>query len=413
MDTAALEQQLAEAEELLRGAPDDAGYRELATTLRAALDMARTAAESGEEDGDSVDDDGSEDDAAEEDAPRSALDSSIEPAASGGPADGAESSAANHNGEPRPSDSGTAKSGDRGSAETLNGSGRSQSQSMHSSRARDGHPQDITHSLMAGKLGDDHAGAQVGTAASSDAHDASLRASEQTLEQVVASLPRSSGSNANDKAQVAGSGSLLESILLGHRCEVFDDATAIWQGATLEAYADEANHATVSLIHNGEEKKVDPRRVRPIRGKAAYDKTRIKIGMSAEARFSGDGKWYSATILRVTPQGCQVEYEKYRTEEAVAFEHLKPDLSTLVEDDDANQLPTRSKIVAAIPRHLQVKEGDSQQVVERKKRKMDQLRKETNRAQKSLILDQKQQGWQAFQAKSGKKKKKKKPKSSA
>jgi len=198
--------------------------------------------------------------------------------------------------------------------------------------------------------------------------------------------------------------SSLDSIVLGNRCEVFDDALAVWQGATLETYEDEEGKASVRLLHNNKQRSVAPNYVRPIKGKVRYDRTQLKIGSKCEARFSGDGKWYPASVLQLTTNGCMVEFDKYRTREEAAFEHIK------IAKDNAEPaaLPTKSMVVAEVPEHLRVKESDSSREKHSKEKALNKLRKETNKAKKDLVLDQKKQGWQAFQTKKKKKTKHKK-----
>ena len=185
---------------------------------------------------------------------------------------------------------------------------------------------------------------------------------------------------------------------LGARCEAFDDGLAVWQCATLESYADETSgKCSVRTLHDNQFKALVAAYVRPIRqSRAVYDRTRLMIGVKCEAKFSGDGQWYPAVVMQLTRNGCVVRFEQYRNQEEVAFEHIAPELDGVV-------AAGRSQVVAEVPKHLQVSEVDSEQVKQRKEAALSKLRKETNKAHKEIVLEEKKSGWQAFQAKNHKK----------
>ncbi len=106
--------------------------------------------------------------------------------------------------------------------------------------------------------------------------------------------------------------------------------------------------------------------------------------------------------MQITRNGCVVQFEKYRNQEEVAFEHLEVNTNQKMNRDEHGF--SKSEMVAGIPKHLQQLSTDTEKVKARKQRTMDLLRRESNKAQKDLILQKKQQGWQSFQAKNKKKK---------
>uniref|UniRef100_A0A7S2WJ14 Tudor domain-containing protein n=1 Tax=Mucochytrium quahogii TaxID=96639 RepID=A0A7S2WJ14_9STRA len=198
----------------------------------------------------------------------------------------------------------------------------------------------------------------------------------------------------------------IREIRLGSHCEYFNSDNGVWQAASLESYGDGENNVDIRVFHDGTEQKVKAIDIRPIKKGESFDRTKLQIGLKCKAKYSGDGVWYQGTILSVTTNGCFVRFKKYNNQEEVVFEHIK-----LLKPDEAAQpnetsevKPELSAQIASIPKHLQIQAGDSEKIKERKRRKLRNFKKETNRAKKELIQDQKKQGWQAFQAKKKKKK---------
>ncbi|GBG27209.1 Tudor domain-containing protein 1 [Hondaea fermentalgiana] len=245
----------------------------------------------------------------------------------------------------------------------------------------------------------------------------------------------------------------LEKIVLGSVCEAFDKVTGVWNSAILEQYTNvEQGKCQVRFLYKKDDLcAVDPEGVRPIKAKTSFDKMSVQIGQPCEARFSGDGKRYAATVLRLTPHGCVVRFKRYNNEEEVAYQHLRllspeevaqptsdrqaiaaamsgiapasatssqassTDLSAggggtsgsnTNEAADSASGMRLSQDIASIPEHLRVKEGDSEKVKERKRKALRLLKKQTKAAKRDLALEQKKQGWKAFQAKSKLKKRK-------
>jgi len=230
----------------------------------------------------------------------------------------------------------------------------------------------------------------------------------------------------------------MSQMVPGMIVEVFNSRTGVWNAATLEKF--DSMKAWIKFLHleNAMEVEVPQGSIKKIKSsKMNYDKLDLKIGMGCLARYSGDGKWYKAVVLRPTRCGAVVRYRKYNNEEQVVFEHIM--LSD--DNDDADEEfkkraasknavaeamsgrapqtatgntemeePTKmilSEAIAKVPAHLQIKEGDSDSSKAYKRSMLKKLKREAKRAQKDLILDKKQQNWKTFQSKSKTKKKKK------
>lgn len=176
---------------------------------------------------------------------------------------------------------------------------------------------------------------------------------------------------------------------VGTRCEaVYQDQwyPAVITGMTSEAY-------TVVFIGFGNTETVDQNGVRPLVSEETVDPSTIAPGFECSARYSGDGKYYAATVSEITDFGYRVTFTEYGNVEEVPLEYIK-----------GGGEVARSADGWKLPDHLRVLASDSEAERQRKRRKVKALKQQVKTKERNQETDAKQSNWLQFQNKGAKRK---------
>ena len=207
---------------------------------------------------------------------------------------------------------------------------------------------------------------------------------------------------AGEDVAAAASAPPAPSLAVGTRVEALFNET--WYPAAV-THADDANDRyAVVFIGYGNVATVDYASTRalaaaepPVAPEAAV------AGFECQARYSGDGRYYDATVEAVTAHGYRVAFPGYGTTEELPLEYLRA----------RTRAPRKALAAAAaadaggefkVPENLKILPTDSEEEIARKRKKIKAI-KSKNRSQ--AIEDErnsKASNWQAFQKKAATKK---------
>lgn len=199
----------------------------------------------------------------------------------------------------------------------------------------------------------------------------------------------SSSAKANAQATAPREGG---DFLPGQRCEVKTKECKRWQGAIVLKRLPDYEYV-VQRLHDSKEMTVKGTEdeIREIGPPATLRHDALIPGLKIRARYSGDGKYYQATVDKRTDQGCLVRFEGYEDDEPehVALEHVR-----LETQGEAPSLLEQIEI----PKHLIVNPDDSEELKQKKLRQQKALRKRVRAETIEQVHSQKQGNWLAFQA---------------
>mmetsp|Transcript_12618 Transcript_12618/g.15659 ORF Transcript_12618/g.15659 Transcript_12618/m.15659 type:complete len:394 (-) Transcript_12618:795-1976(-) len=214
---------------------------------------------------------------------------------------------------------------------------------------------------------------------------------------------------------------------VGERCEV--ELNGRWYACIIDSINQESSQtASVSqtydvryILNDREEKGVEANsgRVREIKGKKGkpeLDIFSLKLGALVFAKYSGDGQWYKARVTEIAKEGCIVQYVDYGNKEKVPFEYMYNDkeieaeainpymsvgagADVLITGTGTSGSASQSQNNSAVPEHLRILPTDSESVQKSKKRRLKELKRRSKSALQEHMSQQRQRGWQDFQAK--------------
>ena len=197
-------------------------------------------------------------------------------------------------------------------------------------------------------------------------------------------------------------------LAVGVRVEALFNQT--WYPAAV-THADAANDLyTVIYIGYGNVATVDYASTRPLAAAEPPVAPEAAVaGFECQARYSGDGRYYDATVETVTSHGYRVKFPGYGTTEEVPLEYLRARTRVA-------RKPAAGGVAGAaadardangefkVPENLKILPTDSEEEIARKRKKIKAI-KSKNRSQ--AIEDErnsKASNWQAFQKKAATKK---------
>jgi survival-of-motor-neuron-related-splicing factor 30 len=139
------------------------------------------------------------------------------------------------------------------------------------------------------------------------------------------------------------------------------------------------------------------------------DKADLEIGADCEAIYYEEGKWYQASIEKISELGVHVKYKKYEEVEVVSFDSVRitPD-QKLANYKKKQELQKKGKesdtLEFKIPDYLKISPADNEAQRLSKRKRVKSMK--NNHKQKVIekISNEKQQVWQNFAEKINKSK---------
>eukprot|EP01097_Dermamoeba_algensis_P003163 TRINITY_DN2269_c0_g1_i2.p1 TRINITY_DN2269_c0_g1~~TRINITY_DN2269_c0_g1_i2.p1 ORF type:complete len:257 (+),score=59.84 TRINITY_DN2269_c0_g1_i2:57-827(+) len=105
------------------------------------------------------------------------------------------------------------------------------------------------------------------------------------------------------------------------------------------------------------------------------EEPQFEVGAEVTAKYSVDGVWYDATLLELTEEGLfRVQYKGYGNEELLPPSSIKAKDKKRKAADDADLDGEDDEGEIKIPKALQIKPTDSEEVKQQKKRKQKAFR---------------------------------------
>jgi len=213
--------------------------------------------------------------------------------------------------------------------------------------------------------------------------------------------------------------SVSSSFYIGGRCEV--EFNGRWYASVIDNIStddsdtdpDEKLFDIRYIVNNREEKKIKfsagrIRKIRERKDKPGLDIFSLKLGASVFAKYSGDGEWYKAKVIEIAKEGCVVKYVEYGNKEKVPFEYMYYDKSAETEPSTPYAINSATASAhgiqnpatrSSVPEHLKILPTDTEAIQKNKKRKLKDLKRRSKNALEEHMSEQRQRGWQNFQAK--------------
>ncbi|CDJ49416.1 hypothetical protein, conserved [Eimeria brunetti] len=128
--------------------------------------------------------------------------------------------------------------------------------------------------------------------------------------------------------------------------------------------------------------------------------TDFPVGTTAQAIYSGDGRWYDCSIIATTPFGFRVRFTEYKNEEDLPGDRVRAPRKA-VPKKRANDIITPGGY--RIPQYLAAKPTDTQAQKNSKKRRVKAIKQQQKTEQAEQQLTDSAKSWQQFNKKAVKK----------
>ena len=189
---------------------------------------------------------------------------------------------------------------------------------------------------------------------------------------------------------------VIKAFEVGARCE------AMYQGKWYPAVVTKVSEKKYTVVYIGFGNTEVVETVRPLVTTAeVLDSSVLVPGFECSARYSGDGKYYEATIDEATTFGYRVTFTEYGNQEELPLEYIR-DREVLADDD--NEMTRGVDGTYRIPEHLRLQPSDTEAERQRKRRRVKALKQQIKTKEMDQQRDAKQTNWQAFQNRGAKRK---------
>jgi len=186
----------------------------------------------------------------------------------------------------------------------------------------------------------------------------------------------------------------LKTYSVGEKCQAIFEQDGSWYNAKIVALAEDGYFVT--FLGYGNTAQVDFNEVRPYQ---RPDTSSWTSGTEVSAVFSGDGRWYDATVVDVKASTAIVSWKGEDERAEVEIDYVKVKVATMVDkkrEEEKARAEEEAQGGEKVPKKLEILPGDSEDVIEKKKRKLKMFKRQEKKEKEQQQGEDRRTSWQGF-----------------
>ena len=124
-------------------------------------------------------------------------------------------------------------------------------------------------------------------------------------------------------------------------------------------------------------------------------------GLECSAVHSSDGRWYEGNLVEVREGTALIRFQGETETSEVELDFIRPKLSAAAERKRKaeEEEAAAEEAKRAIPKSLEILPGDSEETIEKKKKKLKMFKRQEKKAALESLGEGRRSSWQAFKGK--------------
>jgi len=180
----------------------------------------------------------------------------------------------------------------------------------------------------------------------------------------------------------------LRTYSVGEKCQAIYEQDGQWYNAKIVALSEDGYFVT--FLSYGNTAQVEFNEVRPY---VRPDTVGWARGADCSAIYAADSRWYDATIVEVKASAVSVVFKGEAEPVDVDVDFVR--LRTAPERKH-KEVVEEVKTQSTLPKALEIRPDDSEEVAEKKKRKLNMYKRQEKKEKEEAHSDQRRSSWSSF-----------------
>jgi len=180
----------------------------------------------------------------------------------------------------------------------------------------------------------------------------------------------------------------LRTYSVGEKCQAIFEQDGQWYNAKIVALSEDGYFVT--FLSYGNTAQVEFSEVRPYQ---RPDTSGWARGGECSAIYAADSRWYDAVLVEVKAASATIIFKGETDPTEVDIDFVRPKQAVERKQQETKEVEAKA---AALPKSLEIRPDDSQEAIEKKKRKLNMFKRQERKEKEEAHSDNRRASWNSF-----------------